>query len=293
MTENLATRLVAAVAKKRRRIVVCGDAMIDHWVHGHVETCMDGCPKFVTETVCETPGGAANAQQCLRHWDVLTDLFGRGGADQPQKWRFVDADGRIVWRWDDELPSLRTNWDPSPLRYEWNYRHALEMVGCADGVLLSDYDKGFLTLEFIREVVGLCKRRGVPCVADAKRAPEVYVGAILKGNSAWRRRYGSPDMVETNGGDTPMIYHGNPQMFDIGVTSLRLSKVTCVNHVGAGDCFAAHLTLALAYGFSLEEAAAVAHSAGRVYVRHSHNCAPQPQEVVADMSLPAVGGSGR
>ena len=284
MTENLAARLVAEVSKKRKRIVVCGDAMIDHWVHGRVAECQDGCPKFVEESRVETPGGAANAVQCLQHWDVLTDLFGRGGADQPQKWRFVDADGKIVWRWDDEPPLLRTNWDPSPLRYKWNYEHALEMVGCADGVLLSDYDKGFLTPEFIQEVADLCKARGVPCVADCKRAPEVYGSVILKGNLAWAYRWTYQAEVITRGRYNPFV-EGDECGID-------LLQVSLVNHVGAGDCFAAHLTLALAYGFSLKDAAAVAHSAGRVYVQFAHNRAPLPQEVVVDMQ-PAVGGSGR
>jgi sugar/nucleoside kinase (ribokinase family) len=57
-----------------------------------------------------------------------------------------------------------------------------------------------------------------------------------------------------------------------------------VNHVGAGDCFAAHLTLALAYGFSLKEAAGLAHSAGRVYVQSFHNHPPFPTDIAADMS---------
>ena len=63
-----------------------------------------------------------------------------------------------------------------------------------------------------------------------------------------------------------------------------LTSVKCVNHVGAGDCFSAHLVLALAYGFTLEDAAVIAHSAGRVYVQHQHSRPPLPQEVREDMA---------
>lgn len=63
---------------------------------------------------------------------------------------------------------------------------------------------------------------------------------------------------------------------------MQNEKVNCVSHVGAGDCFAAHLVLALAHGFSLEDAAAIAHSAGRVYVQHEHNRPPMPEEIAED-----------
>ena len=61
-------------------------------------------------------------------------------------------------------------------------------------------------------------------------------------------------------------------------------EVEVKNHVGAGDCFAAHLILGLAYGLSLEDAATVAHSAGRVYVQFPHNRPPLPSEIVADFA---------
>jgi len=60
--------------------------------------------------------------------------------------------------------------------------------------------------------------------------------------------------------------------------------VECKSHVGAGDCFAAHLTLALAHGIPLEQAAAIAHSAGRVYVQHLHGRPPYPIEIRKDLS---------
>jgi D-beta-D-heptose 7-phosphate kinase/D-beta-D-heptose 1-phosphate adenosyltransferase len=60
------------------------------------------------------------------------------------------------------------------------------------------------------------------------------------------------------------------------------------SHVGAGDCFAAHLVLALAHGLSLEEAAMIAHSAGRIYVQHPHGRPPWPHEIKKDLD-PAGG----
>ncbi len=152
----------------------------------------------------------------------------------------------------------------------------LDMIQNFDAVLLSDYDKGFLTPEFTREVIKRCNRRSIPCVADVKRGPELYQGAILKSNLDWTNKYGASN-VTTRGAMWPWV-HGKTDRYHGG-----RHDVKCVNHVGAGDCFAAHLTLALACGFSLEDAAAVAHSAGRVYVQHPHNRPPHPKEIAADM----------
>ena len=68
-------------------------------------------------------------------------------------------------------------------------------------------------------------------------------------------------------------------------TVFSKNLVRVVSHVGAGDCFGAHIVLALAHGFSLREAAALAHSAGRVYVQFPHNRAPRPEEIAADLVL--------
>jgi sugar/nucleoside kinase (ribokinase family) len=145
--------------------------------------------------------------------------------------------------------------------------------------LISDYNKGFLTKEFICEIVNICRKRNVPCVADAKREPEVYTGCILKGNAEWAHTT-KINLLHEN---LVLTYGKNPPTVNAKAVGIGSEPVECINHVGAGDCFAAHLTLALAYGFSLEEAAALAHSAGRVYVQHPHNRAPWPKEVAEDL----------
>lgn len=268
---NLVTKLIDMVSKKRKRIVVIGDVMVDHWVHGHIEGCQDGCPKFVMESNLSVAGGAGNAGQCLQNWDVDRNVFGQLGTDCPNKWRFVSSDNnKTVFRYDDELKKEALN---STRRYA-RMSDAVMMVSRADAVLLSDYDKGFLTPEFIRNVIDLCAKRRIPCVVDVKRPPYVYEGAILKGNIDWCQTNKICDVV-TRGDQPPFVR---------GVSHLdQLSPVKCVNHVGAGDCFAAHLTLALAYGFLLKDAATIAHSAGRVYVQHPHNRPPHPHEIEDDL----------
>lgn len=274
---NLAERLYNEVRRQSKDIVIIGDGMIDVWVHGQLAECQDDCSKFIEHYRHHTAGGAANAAKCLIHWTINYALYTHPENFQPVKTRFVDRDGKIIFRHDDETQLL------SVIDYAYIRRNALTHIKynrCA-GVLLSDYDKRVLTPSFLKEVSKLCAENGIPCVADCKRSPEIYEGCILKGNNDYWDKHSIVDgatLVRTRGDCPPILIHTG------GFTRYDLLPVKCINHVGAGDCFATFLALALAYGFSLQEAAAVAHSAGRVYVQYPHNRPPRPEEVIEDMN---------
>lgn len=275
---NVVDGLILADEKSPRTILVVGDAMVDVYVHGKMNKCQEGCVKFTQESQVAVPGGAANAARSLEHWkSEVVIVEGAGG---PVKTRFMDG-CRCVFRHDDERadPNLKQVREASLF---------ILVNSPPNAVLLSDYDKGALTPEFIREVVDLCSLSGTPCVVDAKREPSLYEGAILKGNSDYRTKHAdqipfSANAVITYGGNNPILWDGGA----CHGTGVDLPSVYCVNHVGAGDCFAAHLALALAHGLSLVDSAAVAHCAGRVYVRHPHNRPPRPHEIAADMARAA------
>ena len=267
---NLVTQLIEAVDKQHKTIVVIGDVMVDHWVYGRIEDCQDGCKKFVHDYYYQTPGGAANAQRCIGKWNVGTLLFGQDERDMPNKWRFLDGN-KIVFRYDKE----------NNLGAHTNMTNFGHIIKDADGVLLCDYDKGYLSPDVIREVIQQCRTYKVPCVVDAKREPSLYEGAIVKGNHDWFNKYEFADVI-TLGFSSPVVRNAPAVRW---ANWPKLPSVPCVNHVGAGDCFSAHFILALAYGFSLPDAAVIAHSSGRVYVQHPHNRPPLPSEVEADFAL--------
>lgn len=285
---NPARRLMNAVAEEQKIIAIMGDAMIDRWVSGTIMECQDGCPKFTVDWQIDAPGGAANAVASIEHWDVDVHLCTYPRSGYPTKYRFIDGEGKIISRADfgEGYDSLETSRRRTCRAARFR---AVNMSEKVDGVLLSDYGKGFLTPGLVRRVVGICQRRGIPCVADCKREPKLYAGAILKGNTEWRKQYIAPFHVP-NTKEIPEIYvitqgHIPPygRYKSVAWTIGDAPPVPLVNHVGAGDCFAAHLLLALVYGFPLIEASAIAHAAGRVYVQHPYNRAPLQREVVSDM----------
>lgn len=276
----LAERMMAACHQwqpKLKPVLVVGDVMTDIYVYGHLEdTCQEHCPKFVEESRATVPGGAGNAKRGLEGWRVQVVLLGQ--THGPVKTRFMVGDKCLARhdadRWPGSLEDLSTRRKQAHLAAE---------SGLYSAVLLSDYDKGMLTPQLIRGISLACKAQGIPCVADCKREPALYEGCTLKCNFEWFSRnsvrYMQPNLVVTYGPQVPSVegqLAGRPQ---------DLPPVKCVNHVGAGDCFAAHLTLGLACGLTLVEAAAVAHSAGRVYVQRPHNCPPTPEAVRADLAV--------
>lgn len=278
---NPAQLLIEVVDREpTKHILVVGEAMTDVYVHGQVGGCQEGCVKMLEGEVVRAPGGAMNAANALSQWLVRVSC--PSVSYRPKKKRYMVGD-RCVFRHDREA---------APGVYDYhrgNYeRMVRELLPVTNGVLISDYDKGLLSPGFIREIIGRCAERLVPCVADAKRPPETYVGAVVKGNAdyfgasqpyAEQARRMDAQAVTTYGKYPALVWDRG----EITVVGGELGPVACVNHVGAGDCFAAHMVLALACGFPLKVAAAVAFSAGRVYVQRPHNAPPAPAEVAADM----------
>lgn len=294
----------------KKKILVIGDAMRDEYVHGVAEPSQDGCFKFTQQSCHVVPGGAANAARQLTHWHAEShlasvisfpadsihcvrtdgyndDLCLKEGLPAIKR-RFI-SEGRIVWRHDCYHKTIIIQ--PPVERHHKIVLQSLK-AGDFDAVLISDYTKGFLTENFIRDIIDFCRYEKIPVVADAKQRPGVYQGAIIKGNCAYDTENrlalaAHQDVVMTDGSVSPWVwYKAESRNRNTSVGQRR--PVACVNHVGAGDCFAAHLVLALAHGLSLIEAATFAHSAGRVYVQHKHSRPPWPHEIQRD--LDPVGG---
>ena len=291
-------RLIQSCRESEKRVLVIGDAMRDVWHHGDMLPSQDGVMKFVEKRRVETPGGAAGAARQLCRWDCETILLSLMPAEfhmeepwqqidarhcvwsrrMPEKHRFLDDNGRILWRHDMDHgygadANLMRQWRATLLER----MRALE----PDAVLISDYDKGFMDEAMIREVALWCLSNVVPCVADAKRRPGLYRGAVLKFNNDYLKQnlgHGIfPYVVTRNGGRVFVCRQDSTDIVEPG------RPVECRNHVGAGDAFASVLTLALAHGLPLEDAAAVAHSAGRCYVQHLHGRPAWMHEVRRDL----------
>lgn len=242
---------------KGKKLLMLGDGMMDMYLHGAIEECQEGCSKFVEQSKIGVPGGVLNAERSLSYWQCA--ITTKCDTRLSVKTRYL-VDSEIVFRHDLDRLS-----DPGEM----------PNIKGFDGILLSDYDKGYLSEDLIEYVIQEAHELNIPVVVDAKREPSLYEGAIVKCNFAYALKYKYVGDVCTHGQKRPFVYGK--------LSGRELPEVPCRNHVGAGDCFAAHLLLALVCGQTIEEAAMFAHSAGRIYVQAMHNTPPMPAAILADL----------
>lgn len=275
---SLAERIIALGSNEPKKIFIIGDGMMDIYVYGEiaVEKGQEGCPKFMEKREVIVPGGAGNASRALKSWPVRV-------------WMIVNPEfGPIKTRY--LIPAL---YDTT--KYECIFRHdndgyeaafdmpkaraqVIEFLNswAPDVILISDYDKGFLTKELMLAVQNYAVANTTPLVVDAKLAPHRYLGAIIKGNSIWATKHNFNRGVISRGSEMPVVYGE--------VLPYEAPPVDANNVVGAGDAFSSHLAMGLAYGLSLKDSAALAHAAGRVYVQQLDNTPPASVEVLADLA---------
>lgn len=272
---NLVEKLMKADDESPKNIMVIGDLMRDIYIYGHAEGCQENCVCLKEVDRIGVPGGVGNAARTLAYWRSGSNLrvFAQH-CGESIKTRFITGVNTIQFRHDCDHICEK------PEKVHFKVWTALEDEGYApDAVLLSDYNKGVLTVPFITKMIRFCNVHHIPCVVDAKRDPKLYEGAVIKGNAEWAWKFKpkmtTENMVVTNGKENPTIagrFIRNQYL-----------PVNCINHVGAGDCFSAHMTMALAHELSLEDAVTVAHSAARVYVQKPYNEPPKREPIADDL----------
>ncbi|MBP2684413.1 MAG: rfaE1 [Deltaproteobacteria bacterium] len=176
-----------------RRVLVVGDIMLDEYVFGTVGRISPEAPVPVVAVTRETkvPGGAAN---------VAFNLRGLGAGVEMAGFLGDDAEGRFVARMlrgkrvglssvvvDPERPTtvktrviahsqqvVRVDREqkapPSRKASDTLLRRVLAVLAGVDGVVFSDYQKGALTGELVREVTAAANRKGIFVAVDPKRS---------------------------------------------------------------------------------------------------------------------------
>lgn len=187
-----------------KRVLVVGDVMLDEYILGRATRISPEAPVMVIrkEGYRSVPGGAANVAANVLALGGEAVLVGLCGEDAPaqelrdgleamglstskvladpsrpttRKTRILAEGAHQVLRIDEESTAPASEQVTKRLRRE--VTAALPEV---DALLLSDYQKGALPPDLIRELVVLAREAGLPAIGNAKpRSAASYRGATL------------------------------------------------------------------------------------------------------------------
>ncbi len=306
-----------------RSILVIGDVMLDRFVDGKVNRLSPEAPVPVLELAQESvmPGGAANVACNLAGLgcDVrllsvsgndpagrkLAQLLGTNlsvdfhqiiDTDRPTttKTRFR-AEGQQVLRVDEEVTSPVGHTTAEQLLT--TFRDAVQSV---ELVVLSDYAKGAVAPDIVRQVIDIARKAGKPVVTDPKLADfSIYAGSTMLTpnlgelqNAAGLTSESLEDVAEAAA--TLARHHdiksilvtlsarGMLLVNEDGSWTLDPAKTLEVFDVsGAGDTVIAMIGAALAGGMADAEAVRLANIAAGVVVAKSGTAAACPGEIIA------------
>ena len=292
-----------------QRIIVLGDVMLDRFVWGKVRRISPEAPVPVVDIIEETNvlGGSANVAANIKALGgiplplgvvgsdeaafVIFELMRGSGIDHSSllredrpttvKTRIIAQNQQIV-RTDRESRSPLSN--ASNERFADVFASALDSAGA---IIISDYNKGVINGDLLRQILPLARRAGVPVFLDPKSdhaecyrsitliKPNHHEAELLTGiaiEDEARLEKAGRLLLEKFECEYALITRGEQGMSLFGgdgVIHLPTSQQDVLRRpfdkTGAGDTVMAALALANAAGASMEESAVLAnHAAGLV-----------------------------
>jgi rfaE bifunctional protein kinase chain/domain len=292
------------------RVLVIGDIMLDEYVFGTVGRISPEAPVPVVAVTrdARVPGGAANVALNLAGLRAGVEMAGLVGNDAAGKYvarvlrghrvgvssvipdpdrpttvkTRVVAHSQQVVRVDREAKG-----PPSGKVQEALCRKVLAALGGVDGVVFSDYRKGAISVELVREVTGAARAKGLFVAVDPKQSDFTrYRGCTLitpnmleaqaalggrelrsdlevwEGGMALLRKTGAEAILITRGEDgMSLVERGRKGSFHIPALARQVFDVT-----GAGDTVIGTLAACLAAGAAMREASMLANVAASVVV---------------------------
>ena len=230
--------------QKQLKILLIGDSCTDEYVYGTCERLNPEAPvpilKFNRKDT--TRGMAWNVRENLMSFGMEVYILTN---DEPiTKTRYIDErSNQHILRVDDERPLKPMDYDLPEDEY--------------DALVISDYDKGFLTAKRIQELVDWFDG---PVFIDSKKTKLPKTGCFLKINEVefkfLKGRYDNLIITKGSGGA------------DYNKVNYPGEKTKIVDVVGAGDTFLSALVyFYLLYG-RIEEAIPYANKAAAIAVQN-------------------------
>jgi len=210
-----------------KKILVVGDAMLDRYVHGHVDRISPEAPVPVVQVIREreVPGGASNVAlnlstlgckaalcSCIgndTHGAALKDLLSARHVNSehviPLPERQTTVKVRIM---ADRQQIVRVDWDEhktlSPSQNMRMQEEIAKAVRESDAVILEDYGKGLMTQELIDNVRDIASDRGIPVGLDPKEGHHLALNGLTVVTPNRKEAFAAAGVVETPPHDSPL-----------------------------------------------------------------------------------------
>ena len=304
-------------------VLVVGDLMLDRFVSGTVDRISPEAPipVFQIKDLRPMPGGAGNVAANVVALGGTATLIGVTGDDEAGRvlTDLLSDQGRLVARTvvDATRPtSVKTRYvaqGQQVLRADSEQRHAvdtdvaahlLQMIDVAlpgvGALVLSDYGKGVLTTDLLRQIIAKAATQNIPVVVDPHGrdfARYKEAGYVSPNRAELAEAGGAP--AET----TEQILAAAQQVMDLsGVAAMLVTRsedgMSLITHdgtathfsaearevydvSGAGDTVVAAFAAALAVGSAPSDAAALANTAAGIVVTKAGTATVSAAELIA------------
>jgi D-beta-D-heptose 7-phosphate kinase/D-beta-D-heptose 1-phosphate adenosyltransferase len=304
------------------RILVVGDIVLDHYIWGKVSRISPEAPVPVVNVTRENLllGGATNVVhnvhdlggsvsvcgvigrddagsqviQLLRAKGITTDgLIEDPGRPTTIKTRIIAHSQQVV-RFDRESKD-RIGKDAHHLVFNYIKERIAQGL---DGIVLSDYCKGMVTSDLVRDIVPLARKNGVIVSVDPKvshfgmyrgvtiltpNTNEASIGSkidienedsLLRAGNLLLKRLKCAAVLITRGEQGMSLFEQGRTVIHIPTVAREVFDVT-----GAGDTVIGALTLAMASGASMADAARIANYAAGIVVGIVGTATVMPEEL--------------
>ena len=245
--------------QKRLKVILIGDKCIDEYHYGNIDRLSPEAPipVFVPKRIESKNGMAANVEENLKALGVeVISYFGSASV----KARMIDERTKQhILRIDNDVQS-------EPLDHIKTY-----FPKDVDGIIISDYNKGFVSYELIENLI----QTGIPVFVDTKKTDLArFNNAFIKINSTeYANAKSTPMNLIVTLGEHGAMW--NQRKYDA-------PKVEIADVCGAGDTFLASFAFEYLQTKNIDRAIMVAIKASSITVKHIGVYAPSIKEIYAE-----------
>jgi D-beta-D-heptose 7-phosphate kinase/D-beta-D-heptose 1-phosphate adenosyltransferase len=305
---------------RKRKILVIGDVILDHYIWGKVNRISPEAPVPVVEVTRESflLGGAANVAHNIVSLGAHATVIGINGGDIAGEalrgileQKGVDCSGLFTENRPTTVKTRVIAHNQQVVRFDREdskyvdgrilkgiLSHIRSVLEGYDAVIVSDYRKGMVTEGLIKGILQRARPAGIFVAVDPKVGHfDFYRGVSLITPNLMEASLGSGIEIKD---DASLVKAGRALMKKLSLKSLLVTRgeqgmslfekdrITHIPTVarkvydvtGAGDTVISAFTLAHASGARLEQAAVIANHAAGIVVAEVGTAVASPDELL-------------